>query len=99
MQFVTVRDFRNSSRAVWDKLNENGELVVTSNGKPTALLLNVGDGDLEKILRDVRRARLMRMLGEAREEAAARGFLSDEEIIAEIAAARAEHKEKTGKAL
>jgi len=99
MQFVTVRDFRNASGSVWEKLNREGELVVTNNGKPAAILLNVGGNDLEQTLRDIRRAKLLRLLSEAREEAAGRGFMSDEEINAEIQAARAEYKEKHGKPL
>ena len=99
MQFVTVRDFRNSSRNVWDKLSQEGELVVTNNGRPTALLLNIGDGDFEETLRAMRRVKLLKILNDAREEAAERGFLSDEEIEAEIQAARAEYREKHGNPL
>jgi antitoxin (DNA-binding transcriptional repressor) of toxin-antitoxin stability system len=90
MQFVTVRDFRNSSKEIWGKLSSEEEIVITNNGKPTALLLNIPDGDFEETLQDVRRAKLLRTLEDAREEAAERGFLTDEEIEAEIQAARAE---------
>jgi len=94
MQFVTVRDFRNSSGSIWEKLNQEGELVVTNNGKPAAILFGVKDSDVEQTLRDIRRSKLLRLLTEAREEAAERGFMSDEDIEAEIKAARAEFKKK-----
>ena len=94
MQFVTVRDFRNASGSVWEKLGREGELVVTNNGKPAAILLDVKDSDVEQTLRDIRRSKLLRLLTDAREEAAERGFMSDEEINAEIKAARAEFKKK-----
>jgi len=99
MQFVTVRDFRNASGSVWEKLTHEGELIVTNNGKPAAILLDVGGSDVEQTLRDIRRAKLLRNLSEAREQAALRGFMSDEEINAEIQAARAEYKKKYGKSL
>jgi len=99
MQFVTVRDFRSASRDVWDKLNRDGELVVTNNGKPTALLLNIGDGDLEELLASIRQSKAMRAFNRMRLEAAERGFMSDEEIEAEIQAARAELSAAHGKPL
>ena len=96
MQFVTVRDFRNSSAAIWKKLNHEGELVVTNNGKPAAILLGINECDVEQTLQDIRRAKLLRVLAEARAEAAERGFMSDEEIEAEIHSAREEYKKKHG---
>jgi len=99
MQFITVRDFRNTSGAVWEKLRDEGKLVVTNNGKPTAILLSVCDQDVEKTLQDIRRAKLLRTLSEAREEAAKCGFLSEDEINDEIQAARTEYKDKHGKPL
>ena len=99
MQFVTVRDFRSASREVWDKLNRDGELVVTNNGKPTALLLNIGDGDLEELLMAVRQSRAMRAYNRLCVKATEVGFISEDEIEAEIRAARAEYKEEHGIAL
>ncbi len=99
MEFVTVRDFRNSSKAIWDKVKRDEDIIVTNNGKPTALLINISEGGFEETLQDIRRARLSRMLDDAREEAAERGFMSDADIAAEISAARTEYKAKTGKQL
>ena len=96
MQFVTVRDFRNSSKAIWDKLSNDEDIVVTNNGKPTALLLNIPEGNFEETLASVRQAQAMRDFARMREEAAERGFMSDEEIEAEV---RAYRREKRGKAL
>jgi PHD/YefM family antitoxin component YafN of YafNO toxin-antitoxin module len=92
MQFVTVRDFRSTPKEVWEKLRCEEELVVTNNGRPTALLLNIPEGDFEETLQDVRRAKLLRVLDDAREEAAERGFLTEEEIEAEIQACRSEKR-------
>jgi antitoxin (DNA-binding transcriptional repressor) of toxin-antitoxin stability system len=92
MQFVTVRDFRSSSREIWDKLGSGEEIVVTNNGKPTALLLNITGDEFEEVLASVRQAKAMRAFNRMREEAAERGFLTNEEIDAEIRAAREERR-------
>ena len=98
MQFVTVRDFRSASRGVWDKLRDDGELVVTNNGKPTAIMLNVGD-DFEETLAVLRQTKAMRAFNRMRMEAENRGLLSGDEIEAEIKAARSEYKKKHRKVL
>ncbi len=99
MEFVTVRDFRNASKSIWDKVKQDEDIIVTNNGKPTALLINISEGNFEETLQDLRRARLSRLLDDAREEAAERGFMSDADIEAEIAAARADYKAQTGQQL
>jgi len=99
MQFVTVRDFRSASRDVWDKLNCDGELVVTNNGKPTALLLDIGDDDLEELLMSIRQTKAIRAYNRLRTQAIERGPLSEGEIDAEIRATRDAYKEKHGEPL
>ena len=89
MEFINARDFR-TPNAVWDKLSKNGEIVITNNGKPSALLLDLTNGKYEETLRAVRQAKAMRTFNLLREEAAERGYLSDAEIEAEIHAYRAE---------
>jgi len=94
MEFLTVRDFRTSPKSVWEKLSQNSEVVVTNNGKPTALMLNIENGKFDELLRAVRQAKAMIALNSIREEAAERGFLSEEEIEAEIQAYRKEKRER-----
>jgi hypothetical protein len=55
-------------------------------------MLDVSDGNFEVTLRAVRQAKAMLAFNAMRTRAAQRGFLSDEEINAEIAACRAEKK-------
>ncbi|MBI3602196.1 MAG: type II toxin-antitoxin system Phd/YefM family antitoxin [Candidatus Omnitrophica bacterium] len=59
MQFIGVRDFRNKSVAIWKKLKAQKELVITSNGKPVALLSAVNESDLEQSLKALRRSKAM----------------------------------------
>ena len=90
MNFFSVRDLRTTQKAIWENLEKDGEVVITNNGKPSALLVDIGDGDLEDTLKAVRQARAMMAFNSMRTKAAEKGYLSDEEIEAEIAAARLE---------
>jgi prevent-host-death family protein len=57
MKFVTVRDFRSKSAQVWKRLKSEDEMVITSNGRPLALLTPVSDDNLEQTLNTIRRAK------------------------------------------
>jgi len=90
MDFLSVREFRASSQDIWRKLSKDGKLVITNNGKPTALLLDIKNEDLEETLLTLRQVKAMRLFNRMRADAESRGWLSKEEIEAEIKAARAE---------
>lgn len=91
MQFYSVRDLRTSPKSVWESLR-GGEVVITNNGKPTALMLDISKGDFEETLRAVRHARAMTAVRRMQEKAVQAGLdhMSLDEINAEIAAARKE---------
>jgi len=91
MDFMTIRDFRSSS--VWNKLSNEEEIVLTNNGRPAALILSITDGNFEELLNCVRQAKAMRALSAIRAEASERGFLSQDEIEAEIKAYRKEKRD------
>ena len=57
MRFVTVRQLRARSAEVWRRLAKDGDMVVTSNGKPVAILSGVSQENLEESLSAIRRAR------------------------------------------
>jgi len=90
MKFVSVRDLRGKSAEVWRELGRERELVITSNGKPIAIVSATDDAHFEQALRDLRQARAMRAVKQLQEqsEQAGRGALSQREIEAEVAAAR-----------
>ena len=92
MEFVTVRDFRTASANVWSKLERDGKMVVTNNGKPTALMINIANQDFEAVLDCINQAEFMRAVNNMRGIAAASGYMTEEEIEAEIQAARAGRK-------
>lgn len=89
MRFISVRDLRNAPTEVWDAL-EQEDLVLTSNGKPKAVLVRVADDDLDKTMLALRRARAQAAASRLRAQAAARGTsaLSDDTIAGEIADVR-----------
>ena len=57
MRFVSVRELRGQSAAVWKTLAKEKDLIVTSNGKPIALLSAASGENLEESLSALRRAR------------------------------------------
>jgi|YNPNPStandDraft_1061719.scaffolds.fasta_scaffold24968_7 prevent-host-death family protein len=100
MEFITVRDLRLRPGEVWRKLRERGELVLTSNGRPVAVITGVNEGELEQTLAALRRARAQVAVSRLRRIAEERGLqrMSAEEIEAEIAQARRERSASSGEA-
>jgi antitoxin (DNA-binding transcriptional repressor) of toxin-antitoxin stability system len=94
MKFVTVRELRGASSRIWERLDSEGELVITNNGKPVAILSPVSDGNLEGSLRSIRRARAEASVQTMQLTSAKTGNdkISAAEIDAEIAASRQERR-------
>jgi prevent-host-death family protein len=90
VEFVTSRELSTEPRQTWERLSQAGELVITNNGKPTAVLVSIDDGKFEETIKLIRQVKDMRLLQSVWAEAEARGTLNSEEINAEIAAARVE---------
>lgn len=90
MRFVAIRELRNRSAAVWKTLAEERDLVITSNGKPIALLSATSDDVLEESLSAVRRARAQAAVTAMQQASQKAGTdrMSPREIDAEITAAR-----------
>ncbi len=57
MEFIIVRDLCTRSGQIWDKLRQQHDLILTSNGKPIAVLSGIGEGGVEETLASLRRAR------------------------------------------
>ncbi len=90
MEFITVRDLRIRSAEIWEKLREQGELVLTNNGKPIAILSDVEQNSVEEVLTLLRRARAQAAVSRLRQTATQTGVdrLSLDDMNAEIAAVR-----------
>jgi antitoxin (DNA-binding transcriptional repressor) of toxin-antitoxin stability system len=90
MKFITVRDFRSRPAKVWKDLKKSDEMILTSNGKPIALLTSVSEDSLEETLHVVRKAKAMAAVFSIQTDSAAKGNdkISLNEINKEIEAVR-----------
>ena len=94
MRFLSVRDLRSKSAQVWEELPEQREMIVTSNGRPIAILAAINESNLEESLSAFRQARAVEAVSSLQRRSVATGtdVLSMEEIDAEIKAVRSERK-------
>ena len=94
MRFVSVRDLRSRGRQLWKQLETEKELIITSNGRPIAILTGVNQENFEQILRDLRRARALRAVEEMQRASVLAGLdkMADKEIDTEIREARRARK-------
>jgi prevent-host-death family protein len=90
MEFLTIRELTASPGEAWEKLARDGEVTITNNGKPAAIMLSVADYGFDETIRLIRQAKAMRLLNRIWTEAEERGPLTGAEIEAEIKAARNE---------
>ena len=95
MRFVSVRDLRTRIRQVWKELETGKELIITSNGRPVAILTGVNKENFERTLRDLRRARALRAVEEMQRASVQAGLdkMTHEEIETEIQEARKTRKQ------
>ena len=80
MNFYSVRDLRTDSKKMWIDLKNGNEVVLTNNGKPSALVIDIPEGEFDEVVQTVRQAKAMRAMNNMRRKAAKEGFLSDDEI-------------------
>lgn len=92
MDYVTVRELRDKSGEVWQRVESGEEFVVTRNGLPCALLLHAEPAEVEDLLRAHRAARLGAVVKRLQQQVRERGSeqLTEEDIQAEVDAVRRE---------
>jgi prevent-host-death family protein len=90
MKFISVRDLRGKSAEVWKELPAEREVVVTSNGRPIAILSSVSESNLEESLCAIRQARAAEAVMGLQRRSVEKGTdsITMKEIDAEIKAAR-----------
>jgi antitoxin (DNA-binding transcriptional repressor) of toxin-antitoxin stability system len=90
MKFISVRDLRGKSADIWRELPEEREMVITSNGRPVAILAAVNESNLEESLAAFRQTRAIDAVASLQRRSVARGAdaLTSEDINAEIATVR-----------
>lgn len=94
MDYVTVRELREKSGEIWQRVEAGEEFVVTRNGKPFALLVHTEPTAVEDRLRALRLGRLAELVSAIQDDARTSGasLLTDEELQAEIDATRRERR-------
>ncbi len=94
MRFITIRDLRSKSAQIQRQLPKEKEMVLTSNGKPIAILSATSGDALEKSLAMARRIRAESAVASMQKRSMEIGGnrFSLAEINAEIAAVRKRRK-------
>jgi len=92
MNFYSIKDLRVDTKNICENIRQNGEAVITNNGKPTALMLDISDNNFEEVIRAIRQAKAMIAFNSMRATAMRNDYMTDSEIEAEIKAARSERR-------
>ena len=90
MKFLSVRDLRGKSAEVWKELPAEREMIITSNGRPIAILAAINESNLEESLTAFRQARAVKAVASLQRRSAEQGTdrITMAEIDAEIKAVR-----------
>ena len=95
MNFYSIRDLRSETKNICEKVRQTGEVVITNNGKPSVLMLDISEDNFDEIVRAIRQAKAMIAFNSMKAVAAANGYMTDSEIEDEIKAARSERREQS----
>lgn len=83
MDYLAVKDLK-KTRELWKKLASERELVITRDGRPSALMISVSPETVEESLREIRRALFSGAVSRVRRRAQKEGMPDDAAIAAEI---------------
>ena len=92
MKFLSIRELRSSTAQLKDMLSDDGKVVLTTNGKPSALMIEVSEDSIEDVLIDLRAAQARRAIRQLQEQSVRTGLdsMTLDDINNEITAARRE---------
>lgn len=82
MKFLSVRDLRGKSAEIWKELPVEREMIITSNGRPIAILAAISESNLEESLAAFRQARAIEAVAGIQRRSADKG--TDKITMAEI---------------
>jgi antitoxin (DNA-binding transcriptional repressor) of toxin-antitoxin stability system len=90
MKFISVRDLRSKSAQVWKQLPQEREMIITSNGRPIAIIATISDSDVEESLSAFRQMRAVEAVASLQRRSVEMGNdkITMDEIDAEIKAVR-----------
>ena len=86
MKFLSIRDLKTKSSQVWQELPNQKEMIITSNGRPIAILSSINENNLEQIISAFRRARATDAVASIQYESVRKGTdrINIDEIDGEI---------------
>lgn len=95
MKFLSTRDLRGKSAEVWKYLPGEKEIIITSNGRPIAILAAVNESNLEESLSAFRQARAVEAVASLQRRSVEQGTdkISMDKINSEIKAVRKKRKQ------
>ena len=88
MEFHSAKEMKTNTKAIWEKLAEDNDVVITNNGKPCALMIGIPEGRFDETVRIIRQAKTIAAMNRIRNNAKRNGFMSDEEITEAISEAK-----------
>jgi antitoxin (DNA-binding transcriptional repressor) of toxin-antitoxin stability system len=96
MKFLSVRDLRGNSAKVWRELPNEKEMIVTSNGRPVAMLAAIDQDNIEQALAAWRQVRATQAIAGIQQASVRKGTdaMSMDDIDAEIAQTRLERRNR-----
>ena len=80
MNFYSIRDLRTYSKKRWSDLQKGDEIIITNNGKPSAIMIEIPEGCFDEMVQTVHQAKAMIALNNMRQMATMDGFMSDNDI-------------------
>lgn len=95
MDYLVAKDLK-KTRKLWEKLASERKLVITRDGKPSALMISVSPETVEESLREIRRALFSASVSRARKRAEREGMPDSAAIVAEIDQSRKERGLREG---
>ena len=73
MTFYSVRDLRTDTKGMWESLSSGNEVVITNNGKPAALMIDIPADSFDEVVQAVRQAKAMIAFNNMRRKAGREG--------------------------
>ena len=70
MNFYSARDLRTNTKDIWEDLSSGEEIVVTRNGRPAALMIDIPEGAFDEVVQAARQTKAMIALNSMRCKAA-----------------------------
>ena len=90
MNFYGIRDLSNNTKSVMSSVSTNKKVIITDNGKPSAIMLSINESNFETILAFVPKLEMQLAVAELQKKSLTnfQDSIPDDEIQKEIDAAR-----------